>query len=233
VSDQKSNLQVLRNLFVVAAEERGVNVIDVGTMDRVTHVPVVAYDKEYKVLGSVDVDNERYMPSSVDTERLGKSASLVVQRHIGQWPHTVDPMGTLSSDRAYISSHGKPSKGQIRRLLGLSLDDGQESDQLGWFNCASVRPTSRRDWRLTLAELAAVTVPRDDLDALLKELQQARALLCNMEPVDGMTMSEKYCHILSRDTEYGALRLLDECVKKGRVDLFLDSVEDRVLARDF
>lgn len=229
VSDQKSNLQVLRNVFVVAAEERGVNVIDVGTMDRVNHVPVLPFDKEGNLLGSVH--NERYMPSFVDKERLGESARVVIQRRIGQWPHNVDPMGTLSSDRAYISSHGKPSKGQIQRLLGLPLDDGQESDQLDWFNCASVRPTSRRDWRLTPAELAAVTVPRDDLNAQLKELQQARALLCNMEPVEGMTMSEKYCHILPRDTEYDALRLLDECVKKGRVDLFLDSVEDRVLAR--
>ena len=243
VSDNRASLHAFRHLFVLAVEKRSVEVVDIGTMQPTSHVPakIIFNDKTEKILqlpttlprkcdfSEIVIESDRYEPVTVTDLR----ERIFLQKIPGKTSHATDAFGTLNADRAYISEFSEPSESEVRKLIGLPLGATDENN-LDWFASQEnqLLPTSRKDWRPTLAELAAVSWPRKNLCAVFKEFISCKALLANVEPFE-LSMSEKYAELLLPNAESSDrsrsdfIRLLDRCVKEGRVDIYLDQIEMR------
>ena len=206
VSDNKSNLQLLRHLFVLASEERAVDRIDVGTLKPVAEAAA----------------DDRFMNPPQQ-----KSKRLLLQRRVGTLSVDDDPQGNLSSNRAYISEFSEPTDGEVRKLLGISLDhsiDTRGQLPLSWF---TTRPITRIDWRLSVSEIAAVAVPPQGVQARLSELKASRDLIGDKLEKFYLKTSERYVDQLSENNgnRKKCLQLLHETLKAGApVHVFLDSL---------
>jgi hypothetical protein len=196
VSDQRMYLQALRHLYVLACEESTTSTVDIGT------------------LAETKQDERHYINGTGE----------YVQRKLGVLPKDIDPLGTLNSDRAYVSEYGEPSRCEVRRLIGIPLSEDNCQEPLSWFKHCSLPPTSRIDWRLTPAELAAVSFPSESVQARLNEMRQSRDALVNVEPIQ-LSLAEKYCHLLHAGNRNMFIRTMTECVKEGRLDTYLDKLE--------
>ena len=204
VSDNKSNIQLMRHLFVLATEERSVDVVDVGTLQPVTN----------------ERSDTRYFPV----------VGPVVQRLVGTLPQDQDPHGYVSSDRAYISEFSDPNDGEVRKLVGLSLDQSVENDgkiPLSWY---TICPLTRRDWRLTISEIAAITLSPTGTLNRLKQIEESRDLLNGLNDVP-LKPTERYVHLLtgeaSKNRRGATLHALHEAIKTGHsLYPFLDSFDE-------
>ena len=225
VSGNKSNLQVLRNLFLLAAEDRTVDVVDVGTLENVNSVEVEILDDHDTVISKMVLpgklppgankirianSNEgRYFPMEIEVSR---GRTLYVQRKLGTLPESQDPKNALGSAAAYISEFSEPCETEIRKLLGLPL--GQ----------VEVREGKRKDWRLGIAGLGAVAVPGEDVEKRLQELRE------NTELVNGIPLkiTEKYAHLLvgGKSGRAETLVKLQRAIEKGSLATFLDDMEN-------
>ena len=229
VSDNRSSLQALRHMFVLAAEERAVDVIDTTTLAKTSgvHVLVVSETGESremtlpcslpKDIAKIRICSDRYFGYELSAEEVRNT--VYVQRKSGKTSHALDPSGNLNSDRAYISEYAEPCESQVKKLLGQTAGEG-------------LRPTSRIGWRLTPSELAAAALLNQETQQRLEELIEQR-----VEDIE-QTVSEKYAHLLltslNEKKRIESIRIMNNCVKADRLDAFLDHIEatHHRLARD-
>ena len=252
VTDNRSMLQLMRHLYVVAVEQRAVVAVDTSTMQPTSRVPVevagVATPTTLPCtlprtsgLGGLTIVSDRYLPVSVP--QVGGTHTVHLTRQLGRLPHEADRSGSLGSDRAYISAFTEPTESEVRKLLGLPIDSGVVGGlfasspgmvPLSWIakqaQLTGLYPTSRVDWRGTPLELAAVSWPPAGVSGRLEHLTgMAQAVGANAD----LAMAEKHASVLTllhsdTDSRSDLIRLMDKCVKQARVDLYLDMLELRL-----
>jgi hypothetical protein len=246
VSDNRASLQLFRHLYVLATENRNVQVFDLATMAPTFQVPAKIFLPDEKSFiditlpttlprktdfTHIQIHSDRYEPLTVSSADL--TDRIVLSRIPGKSAHATDPFGNLNADNAYISEFSQPADSEVRKLLSLPLGAPDEHN-LDWiaFQENNLHPATRRDWRPSVAELAAVTWPRKNLAAKYREMIECKRLLANVEPFE-LSLAEKYAELLLPDAEKSDIsrpefiRIMDKCVKEQRLDMYLDLIEFR------
>lgn len=253
VSDNRSSLQLLRHLYVLATEDRLVEAVDVATREVSAAIPVELKLTTGEVarvtlpctlprkadVASATVVSDRYLGMP-----LGEG-QISLQRRSGKQSHARDHSGNLSADSAYISELTDPTGNEIRKLLNLPLSDENNYVShywsspgcvpLWWFNASAdanngIKPTSRIDWRLSLAELAATSwTPTEPIRRKLEELSEFQEAVTEIDRESDQSACLKYAHLLPqflpKEDPSRFVRLMKNCVKRDRMDAYLDLLE--------
>ena len=253
VSDNRSSLQLLRHLYALATEDRLVEAVDLATRQVSAAIPVDLKLKSgevtritlpYTLPREADVASATVVSDRYFGVPLGEG-QISLQRRSGKQSHARDPSGNLSADSAYISELTDPTGNEIRKLLNLPLSDENNYVShfwsspgcvpLWWFNASAeanngIKPTSRIDWRLSLAELAATSwTPTEPIQRKLEELREFQEAIMEIDRESDQSACLKYAHLLHqflpKDDPSRFVRLMKNCVKRDRMDAYLDLLE--------